>query len=243
MRIDAKENVRDVVAGLDDLARSQVPFALSKALNQTARDFQKEERESIEEHFSLRRKAWARQNVKIRPEDNATKKKLEAVVRLEAPGDPGRSDILGKFEEGGQKHARSGGQLAVPVISVKASPAKQRPRSYEFESVSGMMWKGNRRTFMLLGGGGGNQGIYQRVGRIGRKRKDGVRGKGAGRRMVSEIHGRTTRDMNIRLLFKFKGAVPVDKRLKWGELSGKVAKERMTGNFEQSLAHAIKTAR
>src|SRR5690606_37419170 len=81
---------------------AQIPFATAQAINRTALDFQQEERSHLLKAFEVRRKQWVERNVKIGRGDFARKDKLKATVRMEAPG-TGRSDILAKFEEGGEK--------------------------------------------------------------------------------------------------------------------------------------------
>lgn len=97
---------------LTDLERIQIPFATSKALNSTALDIQRAERNRLLSVFTIRRPEWANRNIKIT--HFATKRELWATVGIVAPGDGTRSDILGKFENQTEKRPR-GEHIAIPI--------------------------------------------------------------------------------------------------------------------------------
>lgn len=106
----------------------QIPFAMSKALNDTANDAQKAIQDSLQQRFTLRRPDFIKRTIKRNREDFATKTKLEAVVRI----DPTR-DMLAKFEDGGTKTPRSGAAIAIPTENVRRTKAQivsesQRPK-------------------------------------------------------------------------------------------------------------------
>lgn len=105
----------------------QLPFATSVALNETAKDFQKAQRARLSEVFTLRRRQWAEQSVKIKP--FATKARQEVRISIDPPG--GRGDILGKFETDTVKRPR-GEHVAVPVEARRSASgivsARDRPR-------------------------------------------------------------------------------------------------------------------
>lgn len=136
----------------------QLPFATARAINATAKDFQRFQRMHMENVFTVRRKSFVRRAVKIKP--FARKTSLEAIVSIDLPG--GRSDILAKFEVGGRKTARDGGSVAVPIAVRKTKAGivsrRQRPRSFNFRRV-GRSWRGDRRTFLIP-----RTGIFQRHG-------------------------------------------------------------------------------
>lgn len=111
--------VGEVGAFARALASDQIPFATSKAINWTALDFQRAERAHMEEIFTIRRKSFMRQSVKIKP--FATKTKLEAKVAIDSPG--GRSDIFAKFETDSIKGPFRGRSVAVPTDAVPRTGA------------------------------------------------------------------------------------------------------------------------
>jgi hypothetical protein len=109
-------NALDVISTLDNIAVRQIPFATAKALNKTALDFQQAERERLRLFFTLRRPDFIeRQTVKLlRPADGgsyyATKGNLSATI-----GNDPKADFMAKFEEGGEKTATDGGDIAIPI--------------------------------------------------------------------------------------------------------------------------------
>jgi hypothetical protein len=213
-----RTNLQDVVRDLNGVAKKQAPFAISKALNKTARDFQKEEKEQLTGSFSLRRRTWAQRHVKIGQGDNATKRNLEAKVRFVAPGDPARTDVLAKFEEGGVKRPVSGSRIAVPREKARIKGLQQeRLKVFDFQphGASGRVLKGLHRTLMIKEPGGRGV-ILQRHGR-----------------------GRGT----LRILFSFHSSVKIEPKLKFRETAERIGKKQVVKNFEEALEHAIRTAR
>lgn len=159
-------NAQDVVSTLDNLALRQVPFALSKALYQTALDFQQAERERFDAIFSLRRADFVgKQGVKILT-GYPTKNRLSVTL-----GQDQKADFLGKFELGTRKTSiRPDGNIAIPV-DVRVGSKSQivldslRPkRLFEWDA---------KDVFEIKPGSGGHlaAGIYQRIGRGKRKLK------------------------------------------------------------------------
>lgn len=230
---------------LRGLYSSQIPYALMRAINKTALQVQVAERRDMDQEFSLRRKDWAHRNVKIRRDDFATKTKLQAIVRIEAPGDRSRSDILAKFEETTTKKPK-GSHIAIPVdvrtTTVGIVRKNQRPRSFDFVHWGGNVWRGKDRTFMIRNPDGSG-GIYQRTGRRGRKKKDGTRGHGAGRRMASSVSSHQDRDLNVRVLYRFTPLARIEKRLKFEDTARRVIVQVFDDNFAEAFRRAVETAR
>lgn len=186
-------DTRQLTAFLNDFERRQVPFAASNALNDTAKLFQYRERQHMGNIFTVRRKPWVDNSVKIT--DFATKRSLTATVAIEAPGQKNRSDILGKFETQTQKTPKSGRTIAVPV-DVRRSKADiitkaNRPKAFNFREVGGAalfkaakhskkhvaggilrgalrVYQGDKRTVMIRNAQGEGV-ILQRVGGSGHK--------------------------------------------------------------------------
>lgn len=175
---------------MDDFAQRQVPFALSNALNDTAKLFQYREREHISDVFTVRRKAWVDNSVKVT--EFATKRKLSATVAIQSPGNGDRSDILGKFETQTSKTPAKGGKsIAVPMDAKRLSSGiladSARPKAFNFKRVGGQralnhghstnksirggigrgaleVYEGDRKT-VLIRNAQGKGVVLQRVGR------------------------------------------------------------------------------
>lgn len=151
MRFDIQVDSKDVTESLAGLSR-QMPFAMSKALNDVANDAQRSIQDTLAQHFILRRPDFIKRTIKRNREDFATKEKLVAVVRV----DPQR-DILAKFEDGGTKTPQSGKAIALPTEAVRRTKAQiiskaQRPRPL---IASGKAFSKGGRLIMRIGRGVG----------------------------------------------------------------------------------------
>ena len=210
--LDVEFDSRDTERFLGSLAK-QTPFALSVAINDTLKDAQKVQRTHQRRVFTVRRPQFVDRSVKIRP--FATKRTLEGTMAIDPPGGQKRADILAKFERGGQKRARDGRHLAIP-IDVKRTKAgvvsrRNRPKGFNFKRV-GRSIRGERRTFIIPG-----VGIFQRVGR--------------------------RKNSRIRLLYAFKTQVPIDRRLDFIANAERVVQRMFDKNFDRAFDRAVVTAR
>src|SRR4051812_29538582 len=99
MQISVKTNFPSVIAALNRAER-QVPFALARALTQTAKEVKDAEVKAIATSFD-RPTAFTLNSVYMRP---ATKQRLEAEVWLKGDGSrdntPGRHFLLPQIEGG-----------------------------------------------------------------------------------------------------------------------------------------------
>jgi hypothetical protein len=216
----------DIAPGLRLIAdvRKQLPFAVSKAINDTLLQAQVAERERIAGAFTLRRPDFIFRTVKIEREDFAQKDKLYGIMRI----DPTR-DFLAKFEAGGQKTPRSGHDIAVPDQARPSKgaliPAGLRPKALSLQRTGGRI-RGAKRTFVIETST--HPGIYQRVGT---ERRGAFRRIGRGR------------DPNVRLLYSFKPSVRIDRRLGFAETAKRVVDQQFKANFAASFDLAMRTAR
>lgn len=206
-------DTRELTRYLNDFEQRQAPFALANTVNDVAKLTQYREREHIGNIFTVRRKSWVDNNVKIT--EFATKRKLSATVAIQSPGNASRSDILGKFESSTSKRPISGKSLAIPVDAKRNStgivPQNARPRAFNFKRVGGArmaghashlkkgirggvlrgaleVYEGDKRTVMIKNANG--QGvILQRVGR----------GKRAGMRLLFTLTPKAKLTPNLKL--------------------------------------------
>ncbi len=210
--LDVEFDSRDTERFLGGLAK-QTSFALSVAINDTLKDAQKVQRSHQRRVFTVRRPQFVDRSVKIKP--FATKRTLEGTMAIDPPGGQQRSDIIAKFERGGQKRPRDGRHLAVP-IDVKRTKAgvvtrRNRPKGFLFKRV-GRSIRGERRTFIIPG-----VGIFQRVGR--------------------------RKNSRIRLLYAFKTQVRIDRRLDFITNAERVVRQMFDRNFDRAFDRAVATAR
>lgn len=215
MEIQITTNAAEVSEFARRVFHDQIPFATSLAINTTAKEFQREQREGLKDRFTIRRR-WVLTGIKINRGDFATKRKLVARIHV----DPAR-DFLTKFEEGGIKRP-TGTRLAIPHAVRRTATGvvsrSFRPRALRFREVGGGMAKGEKRTF-LVRAPGGRGAILQRFGR---------RGRGGG---------------STRVLYTFAPAARIDPILEFEETGARVVRDRFEPNFEAAFDRAVRTAR
>jgi len=160
--LDIRVNALVVVNTLDNIAVKQLGYATARALNKTALDFQQAERERLRLFFTLRRPSFIElQTVKMLKEADqrnwrATKGNLSVTI-----GNDPKADFMAKFEDGGEKTAIDGGDIAIPIDARTNKQdivlASQRPRAL-FENEPDT-------TFLIRPGADSHltPGIYERT--------------------------------------------------------------------------------
>lgn len=217
--VDALTAERWLVTVFDE----QLPFATSRALNRLAREFQKDQRDHMRGVFTIRRKAFLRNSVKIKPW--ATKHRLAVRIAIDSPR--GRSDIFGKFETQRRKGPFRGRSVAVPSDHVPRTPT----------GVIRNAW----RPRALLDGGG-----QHGEGRVIRSRGDVFRG---GRRtfMVRRPGGRGTiferTSSGLRVLYQLVPQVPIEPELRFTRNAKRTASRGWTDAMTDEFNNAVRTAR
>lgn len=169
MDIKVSVETSDVSRFMRRLFRDQLPFSTSKAINEVAKDFQREQRRHQREIFTVRNARFVDRSVKIRPFSN--KRTLEARVSIDPPGGRDRADILTKFEDGGFKFPR-GRHLTVPQEVKRTKRGiigkARRPRAFGFElrgrGPKGSLFQGAKKTFMIVPHAGGGAIFKQKRG-------------------------------------------------------------------------------
>lgn len=124
-------DVAPFAAALDDVSQRQIPFALSRAINNTLTDFQSVQRNFMARAFTLRQPAFAARAVKISGPDFATKARLSGAVHMEDPhgSGPSRGSIFTKFEAGGEQIAHDYyAPFIVPAASIWPDRTQLVPR-------------------------------------------------------------------------------------------------------------------
>jgi len=245
INITVSSNAAEVSRVLRALYADQLPFAAMKALNRTGNAVQDAQRKGQRQRFEVRRTQWADRSVKRGRGDFATKQRLQAIVRIEAYGDPSRSDVLTQHEKAGTKRPKSGKRLAIPVEArpgrSKAAYHKEKPKAFGFtpHGKSRRVYTGDRRTFMVLNPDGSG-GIYQRTGRKVRGRR---RLATQGRRMASSLTTRRVQDQNVRTLYTFTPRGKLDARLGFEETARRVIEQEWPKAMREEFARAVRSAR
>ena len=195
---------------LQDIGR-QAPFALSLALNATANEAQAEIKASRNARFTLRRKTFVENTIfRKRGEDFATKTKLQATIRTH----PER-DFLAQHEEGGQKTAVTGTNLAIPLEAVKPNASSIVPKRLR---PSAMRMNSQVRKVVTPSG---TFLVRNRPGK-GRRRMVGWRSE---------------------FLYKLKSSVPIRPRLQMRDTAQKAIDESFVRHAMACIDRALGTAR
>lgn len=102
-----RAHTKDTIDDLRELRKVEAPFAMSLAINATTREAQSAIRDEVTDGttFTVRTgqsRSFLRNSIKFEKADAATKDKLVATLRIQAPGKgAGRSGLLGFFAAAG----------------------------------------------------------------------------------------------------------------------------------------------
>jgi hypothetical protein len=134
MDIKVSVDVSEAMAGLADLQKRQIPFAMAKTLTGCAKAGQAKVQENLGGKFTLRNN-FTRQGIRIKPAEKDSDH-IEADVHTDtANRSTGAPDYLIAQEEGGEKVPHAGRQyLAIPTkylrqLAPGIIPAELRPRN------------------------------------------------------------------------------------------------------------------
>ena len=221
-------------AYLGGLYADQIPYATSRAVNDTAKDAQAAVRVHIEQHFILRRRAFVLGSILI-PRFSTKRDdpiRCDVVIGRKAPWLP-------KFETGQPKVGTALEPVAIPTGNLRSAPSALVPlsmypknlRLVPRRSVTGVLGaqrhvttrgveqlKGKRRTFVLdptLHRGVRTWGVWQRVGP---KRSD------------------------IRLIWVYKHRIPTPRLLPFSQIVETTVEARFQAHFARHFAEAARTA-
>lgn len=200
-------------SALTDLVARQLPFALSRAVNQAVFDVRAREQASHRESFTIRR-PWVLRGYKVKL---ARKNDRPIAARLWL--DPSR-DFLAKFEEGGTKTGQR--SLAVPVTG---GPARSSIRM-----VTPDRW----RVRNLL--------LRKHVTKTGKIQLKGQYNTFVVRTGSSTLILQRTRRA-VKVVYAFKRSVPIPASLKFYFTAQQYVDAEWPRIVGQALADAVRTAR
>lgn len=249
MNLSISLDISKATAFLTDVEQRQIPFALARALNVTATEFQDEVRRGISGRFVLRQPKFILDSVKIERGNFATSKgfktgggKFTATVSIGGEGSSHRNaGLLVKYEEGGEKiSADPNAPIIIPTQALRPSFAELPPRNLypknlrliERRSVDGTLpahvhrtkrgveqLQGKQRTFVLDPRTNIGSRVWGVFQRYGPKRSD------------------------IRLIWRYKTRIQIPARLQFMDTAQRIVPERFAENFKMMLAIALNTAR
>ena len=126
MDVRCKVDVSEAVAGLHELQKEQIPFALAKTLTGCAQAGQSKVKEGLDSKFDLKN-TFTQRGIRIKPaEKNSARIEADVHTYTETPSHP---DYMAPQEEGGEKIPWGGHHyIAVPTRYLKQIGGKI-PRS------------------------------------------------------------------------------------------------------------------
>jgi hypothetical protein len=209
-RITITTNSLAVVAALDKVARKQIPYATSLALNATADGAQAAARASLGAHFTVRRRAFLEKGIVVTKSNRRTWPNVAAQISL-------RDEFMARQVTGGEKNARAGGSVAIPVA------ARRTPT----EITAPNKWPGK-----MLAGGGGRRKFF--LGKIATGPRKGT----------MAVMRRTSADRYpLQVLYLLKPGVKVTPRWDFPGIVERHALRNYDINWRQALQYALDTAR
>lgn len=242
-----------VPPGLLEKNARQLPFALSLALNETAKLAQIRVQQSLNTRFTIApsKQEFFRRLVKIPRGGFATKSKLYVDLDLFGPNNaPGRADLLKRHVKGGTftehdpfnpffipAHALRPGNYDLPPRALYPKNLRLMDR----KDVVGTLPAQGRRTKkggVVFASRRGNTPVTKRAGKTFFVVPfDNPKGRTPG------IYMRKDGQKDVELLWLFTKRIHVPARLPFAEDVRKVVDERFNAEFTRALARAIATAK
>lgn len=217
----------------------QLPFATSKAINLTAKDFQAAQRAHQRTIWQIKNPRFVDSAVKIKP--FATKQVQAATVRVDPVGGMRRASVLTKFEdESVKKPFGSHQRIAVPTPNVKRTatggiPKGWRPKNLGLQGFKGEGHAKRKKQNTRVR-------VFSRKGRSVLVGRDGIVAiQNPGGRGV--IFQRDPRGRKTTALYWFKPAVPIKPELRFFENAQRAVQAKWDSNFSKSFTEVMRTAR
>ena len=160
MKLDIRGNVKEITKDMSRIAKKQVPYAVSKAINEVAKSAQKVIQQEIKAKLH-EPTAFTKKGTFI-AYSNKNKKPITAIVGIKDK----QSKYLEPVEYGGVSKTLSGKSKPVPTTALK-NKAGNIPRG----KIGRMRANKKKYLFGKPQGFGGNRGVgvYERTGPKGRK--------------------------------------------------------------------------
>lgn len=228
LKINVRFDNRALFARLGPQADQKLAYAMVNALNKTALEIQRAERQRVLGEFDVRQRAFiSREAAKIERENFANVRKGRAFVEI-GIGQKARL-LLSTFEAGGVRYPFFGSHVALPVIG---SPARRTRRSrvpsaLTFEQLAfhkgkgDGVWIGGNRTYLIEG-----VGVFQRG--VARKTK--------------KSRQKTTRHDSV-MIYAFHDPFPLRARLEWVRTARRIANVALSRHLEDEATKAVLRAR
>lgn len=224
------------------LSPKQIAYATVNALNLTAKDVQKKQRENVARVFTVRKTEFIRREAAIIDFASVSKGRTEAVVRV---GEKTRL-LLSQFEKGGRRTGFVGKNVAVPVTG-GARPTKRSeiPAEFRFANMKLRAYRG--RQLLKRKARGKHVRTYGVFGQYGRlalpEAGNRVQWRGTNRTYLVPGVGvfQRTGPRSSRLLWAFRPSVQLLPQLRFVATGEPVAlqsyQKHIKREIEEAFAH------
>lgn len=233
--------LEDIQTMLKDVA-FEVPSAVRNALNDTARDIQRDTRAGLNKKFDVRKKSFIERQVYIAPEDKATRDKWSTRVQIRGPG--GQTSTLEKFESVGKKVARQG-RIAVPAKDFRTGGGHVKPE-IALDKLLPLVQMGGQYTKLRKTKGGLVRGktFTSKQQLVGKRGTFLVTLKGSGlEALVRRAKGQPKGWNKTEILWVFKKSVDVGKPLRFVFDATGLANRFLPVRAGEAIEAALKRAR
>lgn len=241
---DVTVDAADALSYLQRLSR-QVPYAVSKTLNDLANVVQAEERLELRRTFTIApaRLLFIERLIKRTKDDRATKENLVAAVRIEGSESrkKGSGDVLTRHLTPGTRTASSQALFFLPSAELRPGPYDVAPRAMYPKALRLMTMKGISGD-LLSKAKGKRRKIAGLDTALKELRKAGLGGTflipGAG---IFQRQGEGS--AGLVKLWSFRRTITLRTRYPFYEIAGTVAKERWAELMERGFDDALKSAK
>ena len=247
-------DARSIQAALQDVEIRQIPYIMKLGMNALGNAAQMKVREGLDARFTIKRKTWNFNAIKIDKQGRASKTLWRVIIQV----DP-RASYLDKFEDEGY-HIPFGGRnyLWVPNAAVFrkriiSAGDKLHPKNLHMGTVQGPARKGSKgghaiiglqRTFMIRTSSGPI--VLQRLGAgQGRSFKDSSIKKLTLDSFGKKRGGKLMQDKakGTQVLYVLKERVKVPLKFEFVQTISKAVREQATPIFREAMGRAMRTAR
>lgn len=146
----------------------RIGYALVNALNNTAKDIQREQRANVSRLFTVRKKEFIMREAAYISFANLTKGVFQASVSVGNQKSPKARLLLPQFETGGQRKGFVGKTVAVPLVG-GARPSKESeiPQAFRFAGMGLQAFRGGKKlTRKMRGNHKRGYGVFGEYGRL-----------------------------------------------------------------------------